>query len=134
MEDNKKPWHGYVVTGDVAEIDLIANANGHINLDMEDIVNALSEDGDNFVSSGFGNTVDAALKAAIDALPMHIGQVNNILIQLLIGDRDASMTDMKGISDMIGALQEDIDLAWGYAKDSALGDKCKAIVIASRGR
>lgn len=78
-------WKGHHVFGDVNELDAIISSSGKIALDKSDIVNTLNLDGDSYVVTETGETVEEAIEAAISNIPCHTWQVTALAIVLWNG-------------------------------------------------
>lgn len=84
-------WGGYAVRGDVKELDFIAETEGMINLDKNDIDTILSSEGENWIAVGAGIDMAQAFNEAVNHLPSGIDKVNSLLIEFCYGSKGAVM-------------------------------------------
>ena len=80
MDIEHSNWNGYDVYGDIKELDAIVESNGFINLDKDDVVEVLSAEGENYVTTGIDNQIDDAFTKAINGLPYSIDKITSLLI------------------------------------------------------
>lgn len=124
-------WNGYSVHGDTTLLDYIVKSEGYINLDRDDIVNTLSESGDNYAASGQATTLSKAFSDCVSQLSDHFHNALKILIQFISGSRQVEMSELQKITTELSSMNKDASILWGSASDSALGDYFKVIIVAS---
>ena len=127
-------WNGYDVYGDFTELDAIVESSGFINLDKEDVIGVLSADGENCVTTGTDNHIDDAFIKAINSQPYSIDRINSLLIGFHCGTIQPNMTEISKILAFLSDANPYIDVKWGIAKDDALVDSFKIILVASANR
>lgn len=128
--NNISNWNGYTVHGDVKELDFIAEAEGMINLDKNDIVNVLSSEGENWIAVGTGADMGDAFNEAVNNLPCKIDKVNCLLIDFCCGSKGPVMSEFSVAQNALSEANT-IDVVWGVASDESLGESSKVILVAS---
>lgn len=123
-------WGGYAVRGDVKELDFIAETEGMINLDKNDIDTILSSEGENWIAVGAGIDMAQAFNEAVNHLPSGIDKVNSLLIEFCYGSKGAVMSEFSAAQTAL-ADNADLDIVWGVASDELLGESCKVVLVAS---
>lgn len=134
MTTEHSNWKGYDVDGDIRELDAIVESTGFINLDKDDVIEVLSAEGGNCVTTGTDNSIDKAFTKAVNGLPYTPDKINSLLISFHCGDRQPDMTELSKIPAFLSEANPDIDVKWGIAKDDTLGDSFKVILVASANR
>lgn len=123
--NNISTWDGYTVHGDVKELDFIAEAEGMINLDKDDIVSVLSSEGENWIAVGTGIDMGHAFNEAVNHLPCGIDKVDSLLIEFCYGTKGPIFSEFSAVQTALA------DAIWGYASDESLGESRKVILVAS---
>lgn len=123
-------WGGYAVRGDVKELDFIAETEGMINLDKNDIDTILSSEGENWIAVGAGIDMAQAFNEAVNQLPSGIDKVISLLIEFCYGSKGAVMSEFS-VAQTALADNADLDIVWGVASDELLGESCKVVLVAS---
>lgn len=131
MKENKTIWNGYPIIGDTKELNFIAELEGHINLDYDDIKATLSAFGNNYVASGQTTTLSGAFTSAVDKLPTTLNKAKRLLIQFVCGDKQVEMAELSSVTEMLNEISSEISLLWGIASDSSLGEDHKVIILLS---
>lgn len=131
MDIEHSNWNGYDVYGDIKELDAIVESNGFINLDKDDVVEVLSAEGENYVTTGIDNQIDDAFTKAINGLPYSIDKITNFIISFRCGNRQPNMTEILKIPSFLSEANPDIDVRWGITKDETSGDSFKVILVTS---
>lgn len=134
MTTEHSNWKGYDVDGDIRELDAIVESTGFINLDKDDVIEVLSAEGGNCVTTGTDNSIDKAFTKAVNGLPYTPDKINSLLISFHCGDRQPDMTELSKIPAFLSEVNPDIDVKWSIAKDDTLGDSFKVILVASANR
>ena len=110
MDIEHSNWNGYEVYGDIKELDAIVESNGFINLDKDDVVEVLSAEGENYVTTGIDNQIDDAFTKAINGLPYSIDKITNFIISFRCGNRQPNMTEILKIPSFLSEANPDIDV------------------------
>lgn len=131
MEQNISQWNGYVVHGDVRELDRISESEGFINLDKDYIIATLSADGENYVATGSAANLGNAFSAALANLPVSIEKINKLLIQFYCGSRQSVIAEISKISSSLTSANEQVEIQWGLSSDATLGERFNVILLAS---
>lgn len=130
MTTEHSNWKGYDVDGDIRELDAVVESTGFINLDKDDVIEVLSAEGENCVTTGTDNSIDKAFTKAVNGLPYTPDKINSLLISFHCGHRQPDMTELSKIPAFLSEANSDIDVKWGIAKDDTLGDSFKVILVA----
>ena len=131
MKENKILWNGYSVIGDTNELKFIAESEGYINLNHEDIRATLSPFGNNYVAAGQATTLNGAFKSAVGKLPTTLNRAKRLLIQFVCGDKRVEMAELSSVTEKLKEASSEIYLRWGIASDSSLGEEFKVIILLS---
>ena len=116
------PYEDYKIIGDITEIEKIYKANGYINIDVGDILNTLSKETVNYVSTGSGygyEFIGQALDNALTNLPIPVDNISEILFNIW-APRKISMKDLEPMRAVLNTLSVDIDVFWGITIDDSL--------------
>ena len=116
------PYEDYKIIGDITEIEKIYQANGYINIDVGDILNTLSKETVNYVSTGSGDGyefIGQALDNALTNLPIPVDNISEILFNIWV-PRKISMKDLEPMRAVLNTLSVDIDVFWGITIDDSL--------------
>ena len=125
-------WNGYPVYGDIRELDRIANTDGFIHLDKEDIISVLSAEGENYLISSVNDSLVEAFSEALNSLPCKVDKLNNLMIYFRYGNKHLKMSELSSVKAKLSeAKPDDIDVIWGTSFDETLGYSCKVILLAS---
>lgn len=115
-------WNGYTVYGDSSEIDKMIATTNIISLDKNDIIGALSYDGEHRIVTGEGVDCRSALKAALTALGCPHERVTAMIVNIYCENRSQLL--MSEINSMLEQIKEcisaDCDLLWGVAEDAEM--------------
>lgn len=95
------------------------------------MVEVLSAEGENYVTTGIDNQIDDAFTKAINGLPYSIDKITNFIISFRYGNRQPNMTEILKIPSFLSEANPDIDVRWGITKDETLGDSFKVILVTS---
>ena len=130
----KLPYEDYIIIGDTAEIDKMYMSNRSINLDI--LLNTLSKDTVNYVSTGRAEGPDCVVNALADALhklPIEIEAISKLLFNVWTPKvMQFPMNEMKSMADFINVLSKDIDIVWGFACDESMeGRQARVSLIAA---
>ena len=131
---NKSIWNGYPVNGETAELDYIVEHSGIISLDKHDINTTLDKEGKNQISTGIASTLYDAFRIAVDGQNNSINSATSMLIYFICGTRQADMSEMRKITEMLGNTKEDLSILWGMASDPSLDENFKVIFLSSTSR
>lgn len=131
MEQNTSQWNGYAVNGEVKELDRIAESEGFINLDKDDIIATISADGENYITTGSAANLGEAFNAALANIPVSIEKIDKLLIQFCCGSRQPEMAEISKISPSLTSANDRIVIQWGLSSDTTLGEAFKVILLAS---
>ena len=124
-------WNGYLVHGDIKELDRIIESEGLITLDKEDVVSVLSTEGESYVTSGVNFKLGEAFNEAVNALPCKVDKVDELLIDFRFGNRQPEMSGLSSITDTLSEVNPDINIMWGISSNESLGDSYKVVLVAS---
>lgn len=124
-------WNGYAVYGDTRELEYIAETDGLINLDKEDIISVLSAEGENYLTASVNADLGEAFNQALIGLPCKLDNVNSLLIDFLYGKKQLKMSELSSIPATLSEANTDTDVIWGVSSDETLGDSYKVILLAS---
>ncbi|MDE6808656.1 MAG: hypothetical protein K2J42_01000 [Muribaculaceae bacterium] len=116
------PYEDYKIIGDITEIEKIYQANGYINIDVGDILNTLSKETVNYVSTGSGDGyefIGQALDNALTNLPIPVDNISEILFNIW-APRKISIKDLEPMRAVLNTLSVDIDVFWGITIDDSL--------------
>ena len=122
-------WNGFQIQGNTKELDFIAESEGHINLEKDDIISTLSAEGGNYVASGVASDLNGAFKLAVNNLNVNMKDVKRMLVQFVCGRQQADMGELRSVTDVLNEASPEISLIWGIASDSALGEDFKVIIL-----
>lgn len=100
-------------------------------LDKDDIIKTLDLEGDSYVVTGTGDTVESAVESAISNIPCRRWQVKAMAIVLWYGTGAVDVSDMNSLSNTLSLFRSEPRFVWGVYSDSALGDSFKVTVVAS---
>ncbi|MDE7450413.1 MAG: hypothetical protein K2M72_09420 [Paramuribaculum sp.] len=131
MTQKKSEWNGFTVYGDIRELDGIANTDGLIHLDKEDIFSVLSAEGKNYLTSSVNANLDEAFNEAINTLPCEIEKINSLLIDFRYGNKQLKMSELSSITSALSEVNPNIKVIWGMSSDERLGDSYKVTLLAS---
>lgn len=131
MDTEYSKWNGYYIHGDIKEVDTIVESKGFIELDKEDVVSVLSADGENWITTGYGPSINKALDIALDNLPCFFGKTNNLLVEFLYGNIPPKMAHPPLFATILSESAPATKIRWGVSCDESLGDSFKVIIVAS---
>lgn len=131
MNKEQSIWNGYMVHGNAEELDSLAEETGMVNLDNENIIHVLSDDGESYVTTGVSANISEAFREAVDKLPCKIDKVNKMLVNFRCGVKPPAVTDLTAISASLSEAGPDLEFVWGLTSDESLGEICKIVLVAS---
>lgn len=131
MKENETTWNGYPVHGNTSLLDYIVESEGYINLDKDDLVNTLSESGQNYVASGQADDLAKAFTEVVAELSDHFHNASKILIQFICGSRQVEMSELQKITTELSQVNKDASVLWGTASDATIGNDFKVIMVVS---
>jgi len=116
----------------------IITVHGQVNVDFADVETVMSNSGIAVMGTGIGSGDRRALDAIENALNSPLLNNNdiygakNILVNLISGNKEASMDELGSINEFIQeASGHTADLIWGNSTDLSLGDKIGVTIIAT---
>lgn len=124
-------WKGYAVIGDAKELDIVVESEGYISLDINDIFNTLSSSGANYITTASGASIAEAFKEAIANLPSPIDKAERILIQFYIGTIQPDMSEISGITTLLGKANPAISVVCGIEISEKPGANIKVVLLTS---
>lgn len=131
MSKELSTWNNYLIKGDVTELDHIIETDGLINIDKDDIINTLSDNGENYVAVGINSNMNDAICDALKVMPCSIEKISNILIDFRCGSMNFNMAELSNLSGTLSKSNRDITIKWGISLDKSLGESNKVILVAS---
>lgn len=120
--------------------EMITNSNTVINIDFNDVDTTLRNGGAAVISIGYGEGENRVTKAIDDALNSPLLKDRNIFSsqKLLFNiyfnpeaEQEFKMKEASEISDFVSDINPNVDIIWGLAKDSTLGNKVKITILAA---
>ncbi|MDE6345671.1 MAG: cell division protein FtsZ [Muribaculaceae bacterium] len=120
--------------------EMITNSNTVINIDFNDVDTTLRNGGAAVISIGYGEGEHRVTKAINDALNSPLLKDRDIFgSQRLLfniyfnpdGDQEFLMKEASEISEFVSDINPNVDIIWGLAKDSSLGNKVKITILAA---
>ena len=127
--ENVSIWSGFNVNGDVTEIEAIVSTPGLIALDRDDIVSVLEAEGESFVVTGTGVTLEAALDSALANVHVKRETITDLVIAVWCNDTKVPMTAFVAISEFISTLAPEINVTLGVFSDASLVGEYKVVLI-----
>lgn len=121
-------WNGYPVLGDVKELDSITESNG--SFDKKDIIDVLYPYGNNFVTTGFNDNIDEALKEATRKLPYKIEELDCLLFNLYCSKMQPKSV-FSYASGILSDANGEMVYGWNLISDDSLGNSFKVVLVAS---
>jgi len=116
----------------------IITVPGVINLDFADVNTTMKDGGVALMSNGFGSGANRISDAITDAFNSPLLNNNNvfnakkILFNISFSpDAELQMDEMTDVDHFMSRFKKDIDVIWGTAIDSTLGDKIKITILAT---
>lgn len=120
--------------------EMITNSNTVINIDFNDVDTTLRDGGAAVISIGYGEGENRVTKAINDALNSPLLKDRDIFgSQRLLfniyfnpdSDQEFLMKEASEISDFVSGINPNVDIIWGLAKDTSLGNKVKITILAA---
>lgn len=120
--------------------EMISNSNTVINIDFNDVDTTLRNGGAAVISIGYGEGENRVTKAIDDALnsPLlkdrDIFSSQRLLFNIYFNpeaEQEFKMKEASEISDFVSDINPNVDIIWGLAKDSSLGNKVKITILAA---
>lgn len=120
--------------------EMITNSNTVINIDFNDVDTTLRNGGAAVISIGYGEGEHRVTKAINDALNSPLLKDRDIFgSQRLLfniyfnpeGDQEFLMKEASEISEFVSDINPNVDIIWGLAKDTSLGNKVKITILAA---
>ena len=127
--ENVSIWSCFNVNGDVTEIEAIVSTPGLIALDRDDIVSVLEAEGESFVVTGTGFTLNAALDSALANVHVKPETITDLVIAVWCNDTKVPMSAFTVLSEFTSALAPEINVTWGVFSDASFGGKYKVVLI-----
>ena len=119
----------------------IITMHGIMNLDFQDVTTVLKDGGVAIMSTGYGEGENRVTKAISEALNSPLLNNNDIFnskkVLLNINfcsdkeDEALMMEEMNEVHDFMRKFREDVEVKWGLATDSSLGNKVKITLLAT---
>lgn len=122
-------WKGYPVIGDVAEIDAVVSTPGYIALDRDDILSILEADGESFVLTGSGATLEAAWEVALANVQMGPGNITDLAVAVWCNTASTMKSSFSALNAF--TLAPDINVKWGIVSKASLPNEYKIVLIGS---
>lgn len=120
--------------------EMITNSNTVINIDFNDVDTTLRNGGAAVISIGYGEGENRVTKAIDDALNSPLLKDRNIFgSQKLLfniyfnpeAEQEFLMKESSEITDFVSDINPNVDIIWGLAKDTSLGNKVKITILAA---
>lgn len=125
-------YEQFKIIGDRAEFEKIITSCGYINIDYRDVISYLSKGPANYVVTGYGDVIAEALESAVGKLPFSATETASLLIQIFIPEgRPTQMEEMRRMTELINKMSPSVEVCFGVARDKALNDKTKVILVAN---
>lgn len=122
----------FKIIGDRVEFEKIITSCGYINIDYRDVISYLSKGPANYVVTGYGDLIAEALESAIGKLPFSATETASLLIQIFISDvRPTQVEEVRRMIEFINKMSSSVEVCFGVARDKALNDKTKVILVAN---
>ena len=119
----------------------IITMHGIMNLDFQDVTTVLKDGGVAIMSTGHGEGENRVTKAINEALNSPLLNNNDIFnskkVLLNINfcsdkeDESLMMEEINEVHDFMSKFREDVEVKWGLATDSSLGNKVKITLLAT---
>ncbi len=116
----------------------IITTQGHINLDFADVKTILKDGGVAIMSSGYGQGEQRVTKAIEDALNSPLLNNNDVfgaqkvLFNLYFAEENpVTMEEVREINEFMVKFDNEMEVIWGAAIDSSLGDSVKMTLLAT---
>lgn len=119
----------------------IITMHGIMNLDFQDVTTVLKDGGVAIMSTGYGEGENRVTKALNEALNSPLLNNNDIFnskkVLLNINfcsdkeDEALMMEEINEVHDFMSKFREDVEVKWGLATDSSLGNKVKITLLAT---
>lgn len=132
--ETEKIWNEYEIVGDTALLDYIVETPGYIDLNLTDILSTLTKSGENYISDATALTLADALKAAADKQPNALRDASAVLVQFVCGTRDVIINEFETVLEKLRELDDSVDVCWGMARDTSLGDSSRVIILSAVNR
>lgn len=120
--------------------ELITNTNHVINIDFNDVDTTLRNGGAAVISIGYGEGENRVTQAINDALNSPLLKDRDIFGSKRIlfnvyynpeAEHEFVMKEANELTDFIANISPDVDVIWGLAKDTSLGDQVKITLLAA---
>ncbi|MBD5259109.1 MAG: cell division protein FtsZ [Barnesiella sp.] len=120
--------------------EMITNSNTVINIDFNDVDTTLRNGGAAVISIGYGEGDHRVTNAINDALNSPLLKDRDIFgSQRLLfniyfnpeSDQEFLMKEAGEISEFVSDINPNVDIIWGLAKDTSLGNKVKITILAA---
>lgn len=120
--------------------EMITNSNTVINIDFNDVDTTLRNGGAAVISIGYGEGEHRVTKAINDALNSPLLKDRDIFgSQRLLfniyfnpdSEQEFLMKEAGEISEFVSDINPNVDIIWGLAKDTSLGNKVKITILAA---
>ena len=119
----------------------IITMHGIMNLDFQDVTTVLKDGGVAIMSTGYGEGENRVTKAINEALNSPLLNNNDIFNSKKVlrninfcsdkEDESLMMEEMNEVHDFMRKFREDVEVKWGLATDSSLGNKVKITLLAT---
>lgn len=120
--------------------EMITNSNTVINIDFNDVDTTLRNGGAAVISIGYGEGEHRVTNAINDALNSPLLKDRDIFgSQRLLfniyfnpdSEQEFLMKEASEISEFVSDINPNVDIIWGLAKDTSLGNKVKITILAA---
>lgn len=119
----------------------IITMHGTINMDFQDVTTVLKDGGVAIMSTGYGegeNRVTKAIQEALNSPLLNNNDIFNskkVLLNINFCSENESgnlmMEEMNEVNDFMSRFRKDVEVKWGLATDSSLGNKVKITLLAT---
>ena len=119
----------------------IITMHGIMNLDFQDVTTVLKDGGVAIMSTGYGegeNRVTKAIEQALNSPLLNNNDIFNsrkVLMNINFCDNKGQdslmMEEMNEVNDFMSKFRQDVEVKWGLATDSSLGNKVKITLLAT---
>lgn len=119
----------------------IITMHGIMNLDFQDVTTVLKDGGVAIMSTGYGegeNRVTKAIEQALNSPLLNNNDIFNsrkVLMNINFcddkGQDSLMMEEMNEVNDFMSKFRQDVEVKWGLATDSSLGNKVKITLLAT---
>lgn len=124
-------WEGITVIGDSKELDTIIGTPTSIALHKSDLLRIMESGDCNYIITGDGPTISAAMGNATAKALFDTGKASRIAVALWCGAAEFRMKTMGTINDELSIFGKASEIIWGIFDDPTLRNWFKITILAS---